>query len=46
VKQNSRRLYNTTGIATGVTHILELLVKEFFKTIFTFREADLSSRGK
>jgi hypothetical protein len=36
VKQNSRILYNATGIATGATHSVELLVEEFFITIFTF----------
>jgi hypothetical protein len=35
MKRNSRRLHNTTGIATGATHSLELLVEEF-QTIFSF----------
>jgi hypothetical protein len=28
-KQNSGRLHNSTGMATGVTRSLELLVEEF-----------------
>jgi hypothetical protein len=35
VKWNSRRLHNTTGMATGMTRSLELLVKEF-QFIFSF----------
>jgi hypothetical protein len=29
VNQNNKRLHNTTGTATGATHILELIVEEF-----------------
>jgi hypothetical protein len=36
IKWNSRRLNNSTGIATRVAHSLELLIEEFFMTIFTF----------
>jgi hypothetical protein len=35
-KQNSGRLHNTTGIVTGAVHSLELIVEEFFISIFTF----------
>jgi hypothetical protein len=28
-KRNSGRLYNSTGTATGATHSLKLLIKEF-----------------
>jgi hypothetical protein len=35
VKQNSGRLHNSTGMATGATHILELLGEEF-QSIFSF----------
>jgi hypothetical protein len=34
VKQNSRRLRNTTGTATGATCSLELLIEEF-QSIFS-----------
>jgi hypothetical protein len=34
-KQNSRRLHNTTGMATGATHRLELPIEEF-QSIFSF----------
>jgi hypothetical protein len=36
MKRNSGRLHNTIGTATGAAHSLELLVEEFFITIFTF----------
>jgi hypothetical protein len=45
LKQNSGRLHNTTGIATGAVQSLELLVEEF-QSIFTFWVAGLYSRGK
>jgi hypothetical protein len=45
VKRNSGRLHNSTGMATGTTRSLELLVKEF-QSIFSFWAAGLSSRGK
>jgi hypothetical protein len=45
VKQNNRRLYNTTRTAIEATHSLELLIKEF-QSIFSFCAAGLSSRGK
>jgi hypothetical protein len=35
VKRNNRRLHNTTGMATGAVHSLELIVKEF-QSIFSF----------
>jgi hypothetical protein len=35
VKQNSGRIHNTTGTATGATHSLELLIEEF-PSIFSF----------
>jgi hypothetical protein len=35
VKRNNRRLHNTIGMATGVVHSLELIVKEF-QSIFSF----------
>jgi hypothetical protein len=44
-KWNTERLYNSTGMATGATRSLELLVKEF-QSIFSFWAAGLSSRGK
>jgi hypothetical protein len=34
-KRNSGRLHNATGMATGATHSLELLIKEF-QSIFSF----------
>jgi hypothetical protein len=42
---NNRRLHNTTGIATGAAHNLELIVKEF-QSIFTLSATILSSRGE
>jgi hypothetical protein len=45
MKQNSRRLHNTTGTATGAVHSLELLIEEF-QPIFSFWATGLSSRGK
>jgi hypothetical protein len=45
MKQNSGRLHNTIGTATGITHSLELLIEEF-QSIFSFLAAGLSSRGK
>jgi hypothetical protein len=44
-KHNSRRLHNTTGMATGATRSQELLVEEF-QSIFSFWAVGLSSRGK
>jgi hypothetical protein len=38
MKQNSRRLHNSIGMATGATHGLELLIEEF-QSIFSFRAA-------
>jgi hypothetical protein len=35
VKQNSERLHNTTGTATGAAYSLQLLVEEF-QSIFSF----------
>jgi hypothetical protein len=35
VKRNSGRLHNSTGMATGATRSLELLIKEF-QSIFSF----------
>jgi hypothetical protein len=35
MKQNSGRLHNTTGKATGATCSLELLIEKF-QTIFSF----------
>jgi hypothetical protein len=35
-KQNNGRLHNATRIATGVAHSLELIIEEFFVSIFTF----------
>jgi hypothetical protein len=35
VKQNSGRLHNSTGTATGATHSLELFTEEF-QSIFSF----------
>jgi hypothetical protein len=45
MKQNSERLHNSTGIATGETRSLELLIEEF-QSIFSFWSAGLSNRGK
>jgi hypothetical protein len=45
MKQNSGRLHNSTGMATGATCNLELLIEEF-QSIFSFSAAGLSSRGK
>jgi hypothetical protein len=44
-KENSGRLHNSTVMATGATHSLELLIEEF-QSIFSFWAASLSSRGK
>jgi hypothetical protein len=35
MKRNSGRLYNTTGMATGATRSLELLIEEL-QAIFSF----------
>jgi hypothetical protein len=43
VKQNSGRLHNSTGMATGATHILELLGEEF-QSIFSFWVAGENSK--
>jgi hypothetical protein len=40
-----RRLHNSAGTTTGITHSLELLVEEF-QSILSFCAADLSSKGK
>jgi hypothetical protein len=44
-KRNSGRLHNSTGMATGATHSLELLIIEF-QSIFSFWAAGLSSKRK
>jgi hypothetical protein len=44
-KWNSGWLHNSTGMATGVAHNLELLIEEFH-SIFSFWVAGLSSRGE
>jgi hypothetical protein len=45
MKQNSGRLHNSAGTATGAIRSLELFVEEF-QTIFSFYAAGLSSRRK
>jgi hypothetical protein len=45
MEQNSGRLHNTTGTATGAAHILEPLVEEL-QSIFSFWAVGLSSRGE
>jgi hypothetical protein len=35
-KQNSGKLHNTIRVATEAVHNIELLVEEFFISIFTF----------
>jgi hypothetical protein len=45
MKQNSGRLHNSTGTATGAARRIELFVEEF-QSIFSFLAAGLSSRGK
>jgi hypothetical protein len=42
-KRNSLRLHNSTGMATGATRSLELLIEEFQSILF-FWAAGLSSR--
>jgi hypothetical protein len=44
-KQNSGRLHNSTGMATGAARSLELLIEEFQSILF-FWAAGLSTRGK
>jgi hypothetical protein len=34
MEQNSGRLYNTTGMITGATRSVELLIKEFQPILF------------